>query len=165
MAVTDFQVLLNDHQIKHKASLLLYDEICHLFKDYIFSPNFDRFAKFKSRSSLLTSTQKTFNSKALLPNNGNVRLHNIEMMEAESKVIVNWSYYYQIVKGGSDKYNLNKDYVKVLNIRLCSSIWTIVTGFTKSTITSTSGELCSSMHTLASKDTNGMIGHLLIFKK
>jgi hypothetical protein len=89
----------------------------------------------------------------------------IEMMEAESKVIVNWSYDYKIVKGSSDKYNLNKDYVKVLHKRLCSSIGTIVTGFTKATITSTSGERHSSMHTLASKDTNGMIGHLFIFKK
>ncbi len=58
MAVTKFQVLLNDLLIKHKASLLLYDEICNLFKQYISSPNFDRFAKFKSRRSLLTSTQK-----------------------------------------------------------------------------------------------------------
>ncbi len=64
----------------------------------------------------------------------------IEMMEAESKVIVNWSYDYQIVKGSSDKYNLNKDYVKVLHKRLHSSIGTIVTGFMKTTITSTSGE-------------------------
>ncbi len=64
----------------------------------------------------------------------------IEMMEAESKVIVNWSYDYQIAKGSSDKYNLNKDYVRVLHKRLCSSIGTIVTGFTKVTITSTSGE-------------------------
>jgi hypothetical protein len=64
----------------------------------------------------------------------------IEMMEAESKVIVNWSYDYQIVKGSSDKYNLNKDYVKVLHKRLCSSIGTIVTGFTKATITSASRE-------------------------
>ena len=32
MAVTKFQVLLNDLLIKHKTSLLLYDEICHLFK-------------------------------------------------------------------------------------------------------------------------------------
>ncbi len=61
-------------------------------------------------------------------------------MEAETKVIVNWSYNYQIVKGSSDKYNLNKDYVKVLHTRLCSSIGTIATGFTKATITSTSGE-------------------------
>jgi hypothetical protein len=50
MAVTKFQVLLNDLLIKQKASLLLYDEICHLFKEYTSSPNFDRFAKFKSRS-------------------------------------------------------------------------------------------------------------------
>ncbi len=64
----------------------------------------------------------------------------IEMMEAESKVIVNWSYDVQIVKGSSDKYNLNKDYVKVLDKWLWSSIGTIVTGFTKATITSTSGE-------------------------
>jgi hypothetical protein len=33
MAVTKFQLLLNDLLIKHKASLLLYDEICHLFKE------------------------------------------------------------------------------------------------------------------------------------
>ena len=74
MAVTKFQVLLNDLLIKHKASLLLYDEICQLFEQYISSPNFDRFAKFKSRRSLLTSTQKTLNSKALLPIYGTVRL-------------------------------------------------------------------------------------------
>ncbi len=64
----------------------------------------------------------------------------IEMMETESKVIVNWSYNFQILKGSSDNYNLNKDYVKVLHRRLCSSIGTIVTGFKKATITSTSGE-------------------------
>jgi hypothetical protein len=46
----------------------------------------------------------------------------------------------QILKGSSDKYNLNKDYVKVLHKRLCSSIGTIVTGFAKATITSISGE-------------------------
>ncbi len=44
------------------------------------------------------------------------------------------------MKGSSDKYNLNKDYVKVLHEREFSSIGTIVTGFTKATITSTSGE-------------------------
>ncbi len=37
-------------------------------------------------------------------------------------------------------YNLNKDYVKVLHKRFCLSIGTIVTGFTKATITSTLGE-------------------------
>jgi hypothetical protein len=64
----------------------------------------------------------------------------IEMMEAESKVIVNWSYNFQTLKESSGNYNLNKDYVKVLHKRLCSSIGTIVTGFTKATIPSTSGE-------------------------
>jgi hypothetical protein len=76
MAVKKIQILLNDHLIKHKASLLLYDEICQLFKQYISSPRFDRFTKFKGRRSLLTSTQKTLNSKALQPINGTVRLHN-----------------------------------------------------------------------------------------
>ncbi len=64
----------------------------------------------------------------------------IEMMEAESKVIVKWSNDYQIAKGSFYKYNLNKDHVKVLHERLCSSIGTIVTGFTKAPITSTSEE-------------------------
>ena len=75
MAVTKFQVLFNDLLIKHKASLLLYDEICHLFEQYILSPNFNRFDKFKSRRSLLTSTHKTFIFKTLQPINGTVRLH------------------------------------------------------------------------------------------
>jgi hypothetical protein len=76
MAVEKFQILLSDLLIKHKASLLLYDEIYQLFKQFITSPNSDRFAKFKSRRSLLTSTQKTLNSKALRPIYGIVRLHN-----------------------------------------------------------------------------------------
>ncbi len=64
----------------------------------------------------------------------------IEMMEAENKIIVNWSYNVQILEGSCDKYNLKKDYVKVLHKRLCSSIGIVVTGFTKATITSTSAE-------------------------
>jgi hypothetical protein len=75
MAVTKFQILLNDLLLKHKASLLIYEEICHLSKQYISSPNFHRFAKFKSRRSLLTSTQNKLNSKALQPINSTVRLH------------------------------------------------------------------------------------------
>jgi hypothetical protein len=64
----------------------------------------------------------------------------IEMMKAENKVIVNWSYDIKILKGSCEKYNLNKDLVKILHRRLCSSIGTTVTGFTKATVTSTSGE-------------------------
>jgi hypothetical protein len=76
MAVTKFQIILNDLLIKHKARLLIYDEICQLFQNYISLPNFDRFAKFKSRRSLLTSTQISLSSKALQPINGIVKLHN-----------------------------------------------------------------------------------------
>jgi hypothetical protein len=64
----------------------------------------------------------------------------IEIMEAESKVNVNWSYNDKILKGSCHKYNLNKDLVKVLHRRLHLSIGTKVTGFTKATITLTSGE-------------------------
>jgi hypothetical protein len=64
----------------------------------------------------------------------------VEMMEAESKIFVNWSYDVKILEGSCQKYNLNKNLVKVINRRLCSSIGTIATGFTKATITSTSGE-------------------------
>ena len=35
MAVTKFQVMLNDILLKHKASLLLYDEIIELVSSYI----------------------------------------------------------------------------------------------------------------------------------
>jgi hypothetical protein len=76
MIVINFQILLNDLLIKHKASLLPYDEICQLFKHNISSSNCNRFAKFKSRRSLLTSTPKTLNSKALQPNDFTVGLHN-----------------------------------------------------------------------------------------
>jgi hypothetical protein len=44
------------------------------------------------------------------------------------------------LKGSCQKYNLNNDLVKVLHRRLCSSIGTIVTGFTKTTFTLTSEE-------------------------
>jgi hypothetical protein len=64
----------------------------------------------------------------------------IEMMDAESKVNVNWSYNDKILKGSCQKYNLNNDLVKVLHRRLHLLIGTTVTGFTRATITSTSGE-------------------------
>jgi hypothetical protein len=65
MAVTKLQVMLNDLLLKHKASLLLYDEIYELFNSYLASPYFDRFAKLKSRKSLLQYTEKTQNTECL----------------------------------------------------------------------------------------------------
>jgi hypothetical protein len=64
----------------------------------------------------------------------------IEMMDAKSKLNVNWSYNQRLSKGSSQKYHLNKDLVKVLHRRLHSSIGSIVTEFTNATITSTPRE-------------------------
>jgi hypothetical protein len=129
MAVTKFQVLLNDLLIKHKASLLLYDEICHLFKEYISSLNFDRFAKFKSRKSLLTSTQKTFNFKTLQPINGTVRLHDntlvtVPVFDTKHMIIslltdpsvmneMNFAEGYNVLTGEVDDHPANKKYGEV----------------------------------------------------
>ena len=68
--------MFNDLLLKHKASLLLYNEIIDLFSSYILSPNFNRLDKFKSRNSLLQSTQKSLNTGCLQPLNGTVWLHN-----------------------------------------------------------------------------------------
>jgi hypothetical protein len=129
MAVTNLQVLLNDPLIKHKASLLLYDEICCLFKQYISSPNFDRFAMFKSRRSLLTSTQNTFNSKALRPISGTVRLHNNSLVAVPvfftKHMIIslltdpsvmnekNFAEWYNMLTGVIDNYHANSKYGEV----------------------------------------------------
>jgi hypothetical protein len=129
MAVTKFQVLLNDLLIKHKASLLLYDEICNLFEQYISSPNVDRFAKFKSRRSLLASTQKTFNLKALWPINGTVRLHNntfvtVPVFDTKYMIISlltdpsvmnkkNFAEGYNVLTGEVDNYPANSKYREV----------------------------------------------------
>ncbi len=115
--------LLNDLLIKHKASLLLNYEICHLFKQYISSPNFDRFAKFKSRRSLLTSTQKTYNSKAFQPINGTVRLHNnslvtVPVFDTKHMIISlmnekNFSEGYNMLTGEVDNHSANNKYGEV----------------------------------------------------
>jgi hypothetical protein len=57
MAVTKFEVMLNDLLLKRKASLLLYDEIIVIVNSYISSPNFNRFDTLKSRKKLLRSTE------------------------------------------------------------------------------------------------------------
>ena len=76
MAVTKFQVMLNDLLLKHKASLLLYNEIIVLVSSYISSPSFNKLDKFKSRRSLLLSTEKSLNTSCLRPVNGTVLCSN-----------------------------------------------------------------------------------------
>ena len=75
ISVNNIDIMLHDLLLKHKASLLLYDKICNLFNRYIASPNFDRFAKLKTRKSLLWSTQKSMNTECLQPIDGIVQLH------------------------------------------------------------------------------------------
>jgi hypothetical protein len=52
MAVTKLQVKLNDLNNKNKASLGMYDDICHLFNNYVSSGEFDPYAKLKKENTL-----------------------------------------------------------------------------------------------------------------
>jgi hypothetical protein len=121
MAVRKFQILLNDLLIKHKASLLLYDEICQLFQQYISSPTFDRFAKFKSRKSLLTSTKKTLNSKSLQLIHGTVRLHKntlvtVPVFDTKHMIVINEKNFaggYNVLTGKVDNHPANNKYGEV----------------------------------------------------
>jgi len=45
MAVTKFEIMLNDLLLRHKASLLLYDEIVAFVNTYVSSPSFNSYDK------------------------------------------------------------------------------------------------------------------------
>jgi hypothetical protein len=45
MAINRFQIMLHNLFNKHKASLQMYDKICHLVNEYTSSPNFNRHSK------------------------------------------------------------------------------------------------------------------------
>jgi hypothetical protein len=76
MAITKLQVQLNDLITRNKASLGMYDDICQLFNDYISSADFDRFAKLKKRTPFIRLMEYMYNTHALKPINGTVKLHN-----------------------------------------------------------------------------------------
>jgi hypothetical protein len=59
----------------HKAPLKLYDNIVHLFNEYISSNNFDQFAKLKSRKSFIQSMESSYRVTHLWPKNREVMLH------------------------------------------------------------------------------------------
>ncbi len=65
ISVNNIDIMLHNLLLKHKASLLLYEKICNLFNSFLASPNFDRFAKLKTRKLLLQSTQKSMNTACL----------------------------------------------------------------------------------------------------
>jgi hypothetical protein len=60
---------------KHKTSLQMYDEICHLVSKYISSPNFNQHSKLQSRKSFLKSIKDTNGTHTLRPTNVNVQLN------------------------------------------------------------------------------------------
>ena len=68
-------IMLHDLLQKHKASLLLYDEISNLFNNYLDSPTFDRFTKLRTRKALIRSMQKSLKIECLRPINCVVHLH------------------------------------------------------------------------------------------
>jgi hypothetical protein len=55
MDMNRFQIMPHDLINKHKASLQMYDKICHLVNKYTSSPNFNRHSKLQSRKSFLKS--------------------------------------------------------------------------------------------------------------
>ena len=75
-AISKLQIRLNDVINRHKAPLLLYDEIVHLINDYISSENFSKYGKLKTRQSFLRQMEITHPSvTALRPVNKQVTLH------------------------------------------------------------------------------------------
>jgi hypothetical protein len=52
-SITKIQIRLNNLINLHKAPLHLYDDIVHLFNDYMSCPNFSKYAKLKTRRSFI----------------------------------------------------------------------------------------------------------------
>jgi hypothetical protein len=92
MAMNRFQIMLCDLINKHKASLQMYDKICHLVKEYTSSPNFNCHSKIQSRKSFLKSIKDTNQTHTLGPTNVNVQLHSGTLVTVpvfEIKEIIN----------------------------------------------------------------------------
>jgi hypothetical protein len=75
MAMNRFQIMLHDLINKHKASLQMYDKICHLVNEYTSSPNFNCHSKLQSRKSFLKLIEDTNQTQTLKPTNVNLQLH------------------------------------------------------------------------------------------
>ncbi len=67
--------MLHDLVMKHRASLQIFDEICHLVNEYTASPDFSLMTKLPSRKSFLRSIEETYCTHGLRPTNRIVRLH------------------------------------------------------------------------------------------
>ena len=75
-AVSKLQIRLNNVINTHKAPLRLYDDVVHLFNDYISSDNFSKHAKLRTRKSFIKQIEATHPSiMSLHPVNKQVTLH------------------------------------------------------------------------------------------
>ena len=75
-SITKIQIRLNDLINRRKAPLQLYDDIVHLFNDYMSCPNFSKYAKLKTRRSFIKKMEVAHpDITALRPVNKQVTLH------------------------------------------------------------------------------------------
>ncbi len=73
--ISKVQIQLNNLINNHNASLKLNDDIFNLFNDYVSSPNFDKYTRFKTRKSFIQSTERNYSVTHLRPKYSNVILH------------------------------------------------------------------------------------------
>ncbi len=74
-AQNKFQVMLHDLIMRHKASLQMFDDICHLVNEYTSSQEFSIHTKLQSWKSFLRYMEGSHQTHLLRPTNRNVTLH------------------------------------------------------------------------------------------
>jgi hypothetical protein len=74
-ASNQFQVMLHDLLMKHRASLQIFDDICNLVNEYTVPPDFSVMTKLPSQQSLLHSIEETYPTHGLRPTHRIVWLH------------------------------------------------------------------------------------------
>ncbi len=67
--------MLHDLIMRHKASLQMFDDICHLVNEYTLSQEFSIHTKLQSRKSFLCYMEGSHRTHLLRPTNCNVTLH------------------------------------------------------------------------------------------
>jgi hypothetical protein len=87
-AITKIQIRLNNLINRHKAPLQLYNNIIHLFNDYMSSPNFSKYAKLKTRRSFIKKMEVAHPAiTALQPANKQLTLHAVIFSKPNSAII------------------------------------------------------------------------------
>jgi hypothetical protein len=74
-AISKVQIQCNILINNHKATLKLYDGIVNLSNDYVSSPNFNKYARLKTKKSFIQSTERTYRVTHIWPKHSNVILH------------------------------------------------------------------------------------------